>query len=66
MHKIDDPTLPPPAVLDALRRPRQTYRLTEPETGRVGPTPLQKALASAEVLPKGDHMPPPSVLGWLY
>jgi hypothetical protein len=65
VHKTDA-TLPPLAVLDALRRPRQPYRLTEPETGRVRPTPLQRALATAEVLPTGQHMPPRSVLGALY
>ena len=69
MHNTDNPTMPPLAVLDALRRPRQPYRLTEPETGQARPTPLQRAMATAEVFPSGQHMPPRSVLGaliWTY
>ena len=69
MHKIDDPTLPPLAVLHALRRPRRPYPLMEPQTGRPRPTPLQRAMATAEVFPGGQHMPPRSVLGaliWTY
>jgi hypothetical protein len=63
----NDPTLPPLVVLDALRRARpKPYRLTGSDTGRVAPSPLQKALAAAEVLPKGQHLPPPSVLSALY
>jgi hypothetical protein len=65
MHK-NDPTLPPLAVLDALRRPRRPYLPMEPETGQARPTPLQRALATAEVFPTGQHMPPPCVLGALY
>jgi hypothetical protein len=30
MHQVDDPTLPPPAVLNALRRPRLLYMIDDP------------------------------------
>jgi hypothetical protein len=78
MHNTDDPTRPPLAVLDALRRPRpKPYRLTEAEIvtlrqrAKERSAYYRKAFAhlkppAADEVPKGDHMPPASVLAALH
>jgi hypothetical protein len=68
MHKTDDPTLPPPAVLDALRDGYH-HPLTEAEIAALWDTPDTETARAAKAylarmaeVPRGDHAPPAPLL----
>jgi hypothetical protein len=59
MHKTDDSNLPPPNVLEALRRarPNPSPCLTDSATEQAARRRLVLQVLAAAAVPKGDHKP---------